>query len=327
MNRRRRTLTMACALVVAAGVTIGVPGAANAAKVVIRPTGVQVVPLHTALAVSWTAPANTGGQQIDGYIVTATLRKISSSSCIADNSTSCAVAALVNGDKYSVTVMAAVAIRRAGGIIGWVPIGKRSARVWAIPTSAQNCSYFGNFANLQGCNLSNMNLSNDLLDESDMAGTNLTNANLSNANLAVADLQGATLTGTILSGAFFNATQLTGDNLSGADLHGADFYQTTMSGLDLSSADLSGSIFNSGNLTGTNLTGANLTGASVGGSTLINTMLSDANLTGASFGQDNLTGADFSGAILTGVIWNFSICPDGTNSSSYSPQTCIGHGI
>ena len=28
----------------------------------------------------------------------------------------------------------------------------------------------------------------------------------------------------------------------------------------------------------------------------------------------NLTGADLRGANLNGVIWNYTICPDGTNS-------------
>jgi uncharacterized protein YjbI with pentapeptide repeats len=64
--------------------------------------------------------------------------------------------------------------------------------------------------------------------------------------------------------------------------------------------------------------------------------LSDADLAGANLAGLNLTNADFdtadllnanlSGAVLTGAMWYDTICPDGTNSLSYSPQTCVGHG-
>lgn len=32
-------------------------------------------------------------------------------------------------------------------------------------------------------------------------------------------------------------------------------------------------------------------------------------------------------AILTGVTWSNTTCPRGKNSTTKSPQTCIGHGI
>jgi hypothetical protein len=329
MRRHRKILTLGCCLAVVAGVSISLPAQAYAAKAqaIGPPTNVRLIPLHTAVSVSWTAPNNTTGQQIDGYIVAATHRNATTATCDADATTSCVVSPLVNGKNYHISVVAARALRDHGAIVGWIPIGRPSRKIAVKPTTAQNCSYFGSFANLQGCDLSNAKLSGLVLTDADMAGVNLTNANLNGTNLAVVDLQNAILTGTNLSQAFFNQTVLTGDNLSGANLHAADFNETDMSGLDVSGADLSGSILISGNLYGTNLTNANLTGASVGYSTLINANLSGVNWTNGSNGQDNFTGADFSGATLTGVSWNASTCPDGTNSSSYSPQTCVGHGI
>jgi uncharacterized protein YjbI with pentapeptide repeats len=93
-------------------------------------------------------------------------------------------------------------------------------------------------------------------------------------------------------------------------------------GCNLSDHNLSGAVLDSANLRGANLSGANLTGA----------VLFWANLTGANLTNANLTGAGLnfavlSGATLTGAIWSNTTCPDNTNSSSYSPQTCVGHGI
>ena len=73
-----------------------------------------------------------------------------------------------------------------------------------------------------------------------------------------------------------------------------------------------GADLSNGNLTAANLTGADLNSAN----------LNSANLTGA-----NLTGANLTGASLFFVGWSNTTCPDGTNSVSYAPQTCIGHGI
>ncbi len=141
---------------VAVGVFISLPTGAYAAKAqtIGPPTNVRVIPLHTAVSVSWTAPNSTTGQQIDGYIVTAT-RGGSKFTCDAVGTTSCVVSSLVNGENYRLSVAAAARAMHGD----WVPIGKPSPRITVKPTAAQNCSYFGNFANLQGCDLTNANLS------------------------------------------------------------------------------------------------------------------------------------------------------------------------
>ena len=87
-------------------------------------------------------------------------------------------------------------------------------------------------------------------------------------------------------------------------------------GSDCAANDLSGAQLFNANFSWSNLSWANLSGAN-----LIN-----ANLTGA-----NLTGTDLDGAItfnanFTDVTWSDTTCPDGSNSSTNTPKTCIGHG-
>jgi len=121
-----------------------------------------------------------------------------------------------------------------------------------------------------------------------LAGCNLHGLDLSNAILAGADLS--------------SGTDLSNANLDRADLSGASLAFANLSFANLSRANL-----NQADLTGANLTGANLNHAD----------LTDANLTGA-----NLTGANLTNAKLDGVTWNNTTCPDGTNSSASTPQTC-----
>ena len=131
----------------------------------------------------------------------------------------------------------------------------------------------------------------------DLAGCNLAGHNLKNASIYGADLVGTNLLGAVLDGA----------NLTGAN----------MSAVGLGSASLIGT-----NLNGTNLINADLDRAHLNNATMVG-----ADLTAANLGFTHLNGANLNSANLTGVIWNFTVCPDGTNSIDYSPQTCIGHGI
>ena len=55
---------------------------------------------------------------------------------------------------------------------------------------------------------------------------------------------------------------------------------------------------------------------------------SNANLAGTDFGSSDLSHANLEGATggpnYTGVIWNNTICPDGTNSDQYIGNGCVG---
>ena len=92
---------------------------------------------------------------------------------------------------------------------------------------------------------------------------------------------------------------------------------------------------------GNNYTGANCVANDLSGAQLFNANfswtnlswanLSDANLTNANLTGANLTGADLDGAItfnanFSDVTWSNTTCPDGSNSSTNTPKTCIGHG-
>jgi hypothetical protein len=124
--------------------------------------------------------------------------------------------------------------------------------------------------------------------------------------------------------------------LAGANLIGADFGKDRLNNpTNLDSANLSSAGLSSANLSNANLMFADLSNATLNGANLINANLTAANLTGA-----DLTGADLNQAAnaattnATGVIFNNTICPDGTNSATNggasggtSPQSCIGHGF
>ena len=82
-------------------------------------------------------------------------------------------------------------------------------------------------------------------------------------------------------------------------------------GIDLSACDLEAAFLASSNLSSGNLSGANLTNANPNDTILTNASLFEANLTDAT---------------VLGVTWSNTTCPDGTDSSASSPQTCRGHG-
>ena len=116
----------------------------------------------------------------------------------------------------------------------------------------------------------------------------------------------------------YGTSQMRNTNFSGADLqhaflyNGADFTNANFTGADLTSAFLyAGGIFTNANFTGANLTNAYLYAGGI---------FTNANFTGA-----NLTGAYLSAPTLSSAVWNNTTCPGGTNSSAYTPQTCVGH--
>ena len=313
--RRRLVGMLAAAVVTTLGVA-AIPSSAGAVVIRIHPPGaptpVVTTPLNTAIAVSWSAPASDGGSPVTGYIVKMTRK----ATCMSTGPMSCVAIGLKNGKTYNVTVRAVNAKGKG-----------RSAIVKNIvPTTAQNCSYVGPYANLQGCssvtlplgddlsnaNLTGANLSGDSFYFDNLTDANLTNANLTNASLPNANLTGANLTGANLTGADLTQANLSGANLTGANLSGANLSAVTSGGITGTPSALpagwsvvSGYLVGPGsNLIAANLVGANLSGADLLGAGLYYANLTNANLTNANLSNATLTGANLAGAQLAGADLN-----------------------
>lgn len=103
-------------------------------------------------------------------------------------------------------------------------------------------------------------------------------------------------------------------DLSFCHLPAQDWSGALLRGADLRFADLTGARLN-----GAVLTDANMARAMLRFADLRAAFMPDANLTRA-----NLYGAQMEGANISGVIWQTTICPDGTVSNA-NGGTCDGH--
>lgn len=129
-----------------------------------------------------------------------------------------------------------------------------------------------------------------------------------------------------------NFPNLVAGDKGGCDLSGGA-YGGNLTDIDFRGCRLDGAQFAGAALVHSRLDGVSAVGASFVGSQVGNVRFMGANLQGANFhgafleGADlsdaNLTGADVEMAALAGVVWNNTICPDGTNSDSHG-NTCLG---
>jgi hypothetical protein len=133
-------------------------------------------------------------------------------------------------------------------------------------------------------------------------------------NLVDAQFAGANLASTYL----YSASDFNNANFTGATITNSFLYNNaTFVNANFTGANLTGSyLYAGGDFTNANFTGANLSGAF---------LYSGGIFTGANFTGANLTGAFLSQATLNNAIWYDTTCPGGTNSSAYTPQTCVGH--
>ena len=173
--------------------------------------------------------------------------------------------------------------------------------IWCIP----NCTS----ENLNGAQLSNMNLRDTSLVEADLSSVNLSGADLSNSDLSGArltdvNLQGANLSNASLVGADLRRADLRNTTLTGADFRGANLSQATLTQSDLTRISLQGANLTNTTLTEVDLSGTDLRGTSLTNADLTGADLSDAILVGARLSGANLRGADLSNADLSGAYAN-----------------------
>jgi uncharacterized protein YjbI with pentapeptide repeats len=196
------------------------------------------------------------------------------------------------------------------------------------------------------------------LSDQDFTGTNFTGA-----TIATSDMTGATLTGAIFEGATLRGLNLAGFDLQNVLFKDVFLPNTSLANANLTGATFdvaqSGPTVNSPivNATGANLTNglikraivrfdfsnANLTNVFFERSPALDeqaTEISHVNFTNADFTgvefsvgpgplitmiESNFTGVDLSGATnIHTVVWQNTICPDGTNSDN-NGDTCTGH--
>src|SRR5271165_2131270 len=176
-------------------------GAATRLKKPGAPTALSVTAVNTAIAASWSPPVSNGGSAVIYYVAIVGKGK-NQHPCVSTGPTSCIATGLSNGRSYRVQV-------RAVNVRGHGP----AATSFGVPNTLQNCSYFGEYANLQNCTA--LNLSYDNLANANLTGINLTGGSLLGSNLTDANLTNANLTDVSLY-----YTNLTGANLTGANLTG-----------------------------------------------------------------------------------------------------------
>jgi uncharacterized protein YjbI with pentapeptide repeats len=263
-------------------VVVSAPATARAPKIKKpgAPTALAVMAVNTAIVVSWSAPTIDGGSPIVRYQVQV---EHAGGTCTTTQ-TSCTVSGLTNGRKYNVKVEAENA--RGSGAAA------RASKV--IPTTAADCAYIGPYANLEYCNLANVNLQGVSLASADLIGVASGGITGSPASLPA----NWSLVDGYLIGV---AAVLTNADLSGANLSSADLQGSVLTGADLVGANLTGVNLEEAEPDNADLTDANLTNAFMYETNLTDATLTDANLTDASLAIVTLTGANLTGAILTGV--------------------------
>lgn len=139
----------------------------------------------------------------------------------------------------------------------------------------------------------------------------------SGVDFKYADLQSASFNGAVMPSSDFFYAQLQGANLSGVTATSANFIDTALTDANLFDGSFGYSAFYASNLTGANLRSADFDHTNLGQSLLVH----------VNFAYANLLGMLSLGATITGDTWFDTICPDGTNSADYTPQTCVGHGM
>lgn len=131
---------------------------------------------------------------------------------------------------------------------------------------------------LQGSDLTGVNLSEAILFGADLREASLRMADLQGADLRTANLSKADLSDAYLREASLFEADLSGANLRRANLEGADLQRANLSKADLGEADLRTANLRGASLMGANLQSANLMGANLQRAHLLGAKVTDRQL-------------------------------------------------
>ncbi len=145
-------------------------------------------------------------------------------------------------------------------------------------------------------------LNGESFEEEDLQGLDLSSLNLKGACFRNALLNGVSLKQSNLEGADLTEASLGESDLSGANLKHTILTDADLKGANLQEADLSNSV-----LDNALFEKANLQKASLGESSALETAFVDADLTGAVITKSICSGADFSGSIVRDVDFRQSV--------------------
>lgn len=207
-------------------------------------------------------------------------------------------------------------------------------------------------ATISGTRIKGSNLEFDrfmgasLLDGSSLSGVRLGGSNWSKSVWRAVGASGVTVailgrpratrlpTGWVLTGGRLLGPSQTFTHVvaRSANLTGVDLGNASLPGARLEHANLRGVVADGVALRGASLSGANLAGAYLIGAHLRGATLVGANLAGADLSDADLSHVDLLHAVVTQttripyVVWNDTICPDGTNSNA-NGHTCARHFV
>lgn len=194
-------------------------------------------------------------------------------------------------------------ILRNGGVEEWRDYVQRQKYMFRAQLEGADLSAM----NLQWVDLHGGNLHGADLQNADLLGANLEGTNLKKANLARANLFAGYLVDANFQGANLMSANLRRADLRGADLPEANFFEADLRGANLWGANLQGTNFRRAklqraNMQRANLVNANLWDASLQRALLNGTIFSDTFFKNTNFQNANLGGTIFSDCDLSLAI-------------------------
>jgi uncharacterized protein YjbI with pentapeptide repeats len=177
-----------------------------------------------------------------------------------------------------------------------------------------------NGTDLTGINLCGANLTGADLSKADLSDSNLIEVDLSYVNLSGVDFSGADLSEANFSGLILLNGKI---NFNKANLSGADLSESYLGEATFSKANLKGANFNLARLSRTDFTKANLTNAKFYDADLSEAILSKSNLSHADFELAILSGAILSGAILSGANFDSADLTRAYLNKAICLNTCL----